>query len=184
MSGTYDPAQNLGSHWEKVLQGDARAYSHLHDALHPVLYRYALAMLADEGLAADVVQELFIRLWFKKESIGPLRNVKAFFMTALRRQTLNQLRSLRLLLVALPAGPDIAFSQEDILIAAEQEASLRQRIAGILNRLPRRQKEVIYLHYYEGLSYDEIAGIMGIHYQSVINHAHKAILQLRKEMGR
>jgi len=183
MSATLNQDELLRRYWEEVLQGDTRAYAQVHELLHPVLYRYAGAMLNDEELAADVIQELFIKLWFKKERIGPLQHVRAFFFTALRRQALNQLRSLRHLQIIVPGEPDIAFSPEDIIIEEEQESAQRDKIVAYLASLPKRQREVIYLRYYEALSYQEVATVMGINYQSVINLSHKGILQLRRLMG-
>lgn len=184
MSDIQSTDQLLGGHWVEVLKGNTLAYSHVHELLHPVLYRYAFAMLSDDALANDVVQELFIKIWFRKERLGELQNVRAFFLTALRRQALNQLRSLRRLQIIAPAEPDIEFSAEDIIIAAEQKQGLKEKLALYLNQLPKRQKEVIYLYYYEELSYDEIAGVMGINYQSVLNLMQKAIKQLRELVAR
>lgn len=183
MPDTYGQAGDLAGCWTAVRAGDSRAYAHIHSQLHPVLYRYAFAMLGDEDLAQDVVQELFIRIWFKKEMIGELHNVRAYFFTALRRSTLNQLRGLRSLRILPPGDPDIEFSVEDILIGEEEQSALRERLSRYLNELPRRQKEVIFLRFYEELPYSEVAVIMKVNYQSVINLAHKAIAQLRLLMG-
>lgn len=183
MPDTYDQGEDLTSSWHFVLQGDARAYASIHGQLHPVLYRYALAMLGNEDVAQDAVQEVFIRIWYKKDTIGLLQNVRAFFFTALRRQALNQLRGLRSLQILPASEPDIEFSPEDILIEQEHVAERQLKISQYLNQLPRRQKEVIYLRFYEELSYTEIAEIMKVNYQSVINLAHKALTQLRGMMG-
>lgn len=183
MPDAYEQGEDLTSSWQFVLQGDARAYAGIHGQLHPVLYRYAFAMLGNEDVAQDAVQEVFIRIWYKKETIGLLQNVRAFFFTALRRQALNQLRGLRSLQILPPSEPDIEFSPEDILIEQEHVAERQMKLSQYLNQLPRRQKEVIYLRFYEELSYTEIAGIMKVNYQSVINLAHKALTQLRGMMG-
>lgn len=183
MPDTYDQAEDLTGYWAAVRAGDSRAYAHIHGQLHPVLYRYAFAMLGSDELADDVVQELFIRIWYKKDSIGELHNVRAYFLTALRRSALNQLRGLRTLQILPPGEPDIVFSPEDIIISGEVQAALRERLGKYLNELPKRQKEVIYLRFYEELPYADVAGIMKVNYQSVINLAHKAITQLRALMG-
>ncbi|RPE13127.1 RNA polymerase sigma factor [Chitinophaga lutea] len=184
MPDTYDQAGDLTGYWTAVRAGDSRAYAHIHSQLHPVLYRYAFAMLGDDALAEDVVQELFVRIWFKKDTIGELRNVRAFFFTSLRRSALNQLRGLRSLQILTPGEPDIEFSPEDILIGEEEQSALRVRMSQYLNQLPKRQKEVIFLRFYEELPYSEVAVIMKVNYQSVINLAHKAITQLRAMMGK
>lgn len=183
MPDTYDQGNDLTGYWSNVLQGDTRAYARIHGQLHPVLYRYALAMLGSGELAEDAVQEVFIRIWYKKERIGELKSVRAFFFTAIRRQALNQLRGLRNLQILTANEPDIEFSPEDILIEQEDQEEKKARISQYLNQLPRRQREVIYLRFYEELSYTEIADIMQVNYQSVINLAHKAITQLRGWMG-
>src|SRR6201985_3714086 len=76
-------------------------------------------------------------------------------------------------------GPDIDFSPEEIVVRNEEYENLQTRIAALLNELPRRQKEVIYLRYFEEMDYTQIAEVMGIHYQSVLNLTQKALLKLR-----
>lgn len=183
MPDTYDQGSDLTGYWNAVRMGDARAYAQIHGQLHPVLYRYAFVMLGDEDLAQDVVQEVFIRIWYKKENIGALQNVRAFFFTALRRRALNQLRGLRSLQILPPGEPDIEFSPEDVMIGQEEQSALQGRLSQYLNQLPKRQKEVIFLRFYEELPYTDVAAIMKVNYQSVINLAHKAITQLRTMMG-
>ena len=55
--------------------------------------------------------------------------------------------------------------------------------AKLLNKLPKRQKEAIYLKYYSGLKATDIAEIMDINYQSVVNILHKAIKNLKEEVS-
>lgn len=183
MPGTYGQDEELNNYWEAVRRDDPGAYAQVHAILYPLLYRYALAILSDEALAEDAVQEVFIRIWSKKASIGTTRNLRAFFFTALRRHCLNQLRSLRMLQVLPSPGPDIEFSPEDILISEESREIRRETITRYLNQLPRRQKEAVYLRYYEALSYEEIAVIMKVNYQSVVNLVFKAIARLREWLG-
>jgi len=171
----------LSSWWLQALEGDAQAFQLMHKELFKGLYNYSLKLLQDGDLAGDAVQELFVRVWTKRGTIGPLQKVKPYFFTALRRQILNQMRDLRLnkLRINHIPGPDIAFSPEEIVIKDEEYLSLQKKITELLNELPKRQKEVIYLHYFEELDYTQIAEIMGIHYQSVLNLTQKALQKLR-----
>ena len=61
----------------------------------------------------------------------------------------------------------------------EEYLSLQSKITELLNQLPKRQKEVIYLHYFEDMDYNQIAEIMSINYQSVLNLTQKALQKLR-----
>jgi RNA polymerase sigma factor (sigma-70 family) len=122
-----------------------------------------------------------VKVWVKRSVIGPLQKVKPYFFTAMRRQILNQLRNLHLreLRIGGLPRPDIDFSPEEIVVRNEEYLSLQAKIAAVLNELPKRQKEVIYLHYFEEMEYTQIAEIMGIHYQSVLNLTQKALQKLR-----
>ncbi len=168
--------------WLQALEGDTHAFRSIHGELFGGLYVYALKLLQDNELADDAVQELFVKIWVKRGEIGTLRKVKPYFFTALRRQILNQLRNLQvreLRIGALPR-PDIDFSPEEIVVRNEEYLSLQTKIAALLNELPKRQKEVIYLHYFEEMDYAQIAEVMGIHYQSVLNLTQKALQKLRQ----
>jgi RNA polymerase sigma factor (sigma-70 family) len=168
--------------WLKALEGDTHAFRQIHGELFEGLYDYALKLLQDSELADDAVQELFVKIWVKREVIGTLRKVKPYFFTALRRQILNQLRNLQLreLRIGGLPRPDIDFSPEEIVVRNEEYLSLQTKIAALLNELPKRQKEVIYLHYFEEMDYAQIAEVMGIHYQSVLNLTQKALQKLRQ----
>jgi RNA polymerase sigma factor (sigma-70 family) len=168
--------------WLRALEGDTHAFQLIHGELFEGLYDYALKLLQDSELADDAVQELFVKIWVKRGVIGTLRKVKPYFFTALRRQILNQLRNLQLreLRIGALPRPDIDFSPEEIVVQNEEYLSLQTKIADLLNELPKRQKEVIYLHYFEEMDYAQIAEVMGIHYQSVLNLTQKALQRLRQ----
>jgi RNA polymerase sigma factor (sigma-70 family) len=172
---------HLYSWWLLVLEGDEHAFHSIHGELFRGLYDYAVKLLQDDQLADDAVQELFVKVWVKREVIGPLQKVKPYFFTALRRQILNQLRNrqLRQLRIGGLPGPDIDFSPEEIFVRNEEYLSLQAKITDLLNELPKRQKEVIYLHYFEEMDYKQIAEVMGINYQSVLNLTQKALFKLR-----
>src|SRR5260221_6676537 len=173
--------EELEDWWLRSLEGDTHAFHNIHRELFGGLYHYALKLLQDGEFANDAVQELFVKLWVKRGSIGVLKQVKPYFFTALRRQAINQLRNHRLRQLRLNGlpGPGIDFSPEEIVVKDEEYLSLQNRIAALLNDLPKRQKEVIYLHYFEEMDYAQIAGVMGIHYQSVLNLTQKALIKLR-----
>lgn len=177
-SSNTDP---LSAWWQLARQGDTQAFERIHGELFHALYYYALKLLEDNELADDAVQDLFIKIWVKRASIGELQKVKAYFFSALRHQVLNQLRNLRLrqLSISRMLQPDIVFSPEEIVVHQEEANSLRARLLALLNGLPPRQREAIYLHYFENLDYQQVASIMGVNYQSVLNLVQKAMQKLR-----
>jgi len=173
--------EKLQQWWQQSINNDTAAFAGIHRELFDGLYNYAAKLLNDEALADDAVQDLFIKIWSRRASIGILEKVKPFFYTVLRRQILNQLRDLKLkqLKISLVTEPDIEFSQEEILIKKEADAWLKCKIVELLNALPERQREVIYLFYFENMSLTQIAEVMGINHQSAMNLKQRAVIKMR-----
>ena len=73
------------------------------------------------------------------------------------------------------------FSIEEQLIADETTAIKVQQLNRLINHLPTRQKEALYLRYHQGLSVEQVAEVLNMNYQSTKNLLHRAILQLRKD---
>lgn len=167
--------------WDAFLEGDIEAFSAIHRFSYPALYHYALKIQQDEALADDAIQELFIKLWTKKAHLKPVIHVKAYLLKALRNIILNELRNLKLrqLKVRFSKQPDIGYSVEDVLLKAEENRERSLLVTRILNTLSKRQREFIYLKYYEDLSYREIADVMNVNYQSVLNLAQRTIRYIR-----
>lgn len=178
----YNEGGELKLLWTACISGnDTDAFKKIHESLFDGLFLYAQKLLEDEDLADDAVQNLFIRLWTKRESIGEIQKIKSYFYTALRRQVLNQLRDIKLrkLKISFLSKADIEFSPEEIKIKEEDANKRTQQVLEMLNQLPKRQKEVIYLHYFESLDYNQIAEIMQVNYQSVLNLKQKAITKMK-----
>ena len=169
--------------WQQSLTNDAAAFGNIHAALFEGLYSYAAKLLNNEALAEDAIQDLFIKIWSKRTSIGTIEKVKPFFYTSLRRQVLNQLRDIKLkqLKISFINEPAIEFSQEEIIIQKEDSEGLKEKITNLLNTLPARQKELLYLYYFENMSLTQIAEVMGINQQSAMNLKQRALQKLRSE---
>jgi RNA polymerase sigma factor (sigma-70 family) len=74
-------------------------------------------------------------------------------------------------------------SYESLRIETEENKDKIIRLNNLLNQLPPKQKEVIYLKFYKGLSNEQISQILNINYQSVKNHVYRSIVMLRSYYG-
>ena len=162
--------------WIAFTKGDEKAFVMLHDLFFHSLHAYAMRMLQDPDLAYDAIQELFLKLWEKRTALPEVQFVKAYLMRCLRSAILNKLRSLKLYELKITARsqtPDIEFSPEEIRIKKESASFNNRQLTQMINTLPARQKEIIYLRFYEGLSYKEISRILNINYQSLVNNINR-----------
>lgn len=182
-----DPVRSAEALWDIVSKAPpveaAKAFEQLHRLLFEPLFAYAWKWTENKALAADAIQDLFIRMWEKRMQTGPIRQVKAYFFRALRTTIINQFKAASRNRLGFPEKlpePEWAFSPEEIFIHEEKNQHLQQSIVQMLNQLPPRQREAVYLRYFEDLDYRQIASVMGVNPQSVANFLHKAIHHLKQ----
>lgn len=172
--------------WESFLDGDLKAWEQIFKLFYRDLYGYGIKLSARPELTKDCIHELFVVLWDRRAHLDEVGSVKAYLLASLRRSLLKKIRKERKYYVdwdeKVHATVDIQFSPEEIIIRGEIKADKRNALYKALDSLPDRQKEVLYLKYFNGMSYDEIEEILGINYQSIRNHAYRAVKSLRKIM--
>jgi RNA polymerase sigma-70 factor, ECF subfamily len=129
------------------------------------LYAYAMVLSRNSAVAADLVQDTYVRALKAKESLRPDSNVKSWLFTILRNIWLNQLRHER-------AGPMIADLDSDENLADVSVSTSdsphdlyvknleRERVRTAIQQLPIEFREIIILREYEELSYSEIANLL------------------------
>lgn len=164
--------------WLKVRNGNVEDFSRLHALLYGGLYNYGHHFTTDSILLEDAIQELFIRLWQTRQTGDELQNIKAYLFCALRRALLREKGKFTNLQKLHTAWSALVFTQDNLptdTIFQERQVLLIR----VLNALPLRQKEIIYLRFYDGLTYEEIAQVLAMNYQSVRNSVFRAMKSLR-----
>lgn len=174
--------ENLETLWNRVSAGDDKAFAAIHVKLYPDLLRYALNLTRDEELADDLLQDLFVKFWQKKEQIGPIANVTSYFFRSTRSIILDHFKSAKIKENKLRDLEPFSFEccREEVMILEENNHALKDKMLCHISKLPERQKEVIYLRFYQNMEYNQITEITGIRYQSVINNVYRAIQALRE----
>lgn len=169
--------------WKGLLKNDRSALSLLFKKYYNPLLNYGLKLIADKELVKDGIQGVFYTLWKKREHLSDVEHVRAYLFTAQRR-TVFQLskqqkaRSQRDKYYVEESFLDW-IDRETLLARQEFEKEQCKQLADSLDLLSNSQKEVIYLRFYQGLSYEEIADVMQINKQSVYNKTNRAIQALR-----
>ena len=148
-----------------------------------ILYNYGFKIARDRQLTEDCLQDLFLTILETRQRLGHTDSIKFYLMRALRRDIVRKLSAEQ----RFSSDADtfefaLEFYYEptwlDRQISSEQSTLLLQE----LNSLPARQKEALFLKYFDDLSYEEIAGVMGIEQTSVYKIVYKAIASLQKRM--
>ena len=133
----------------------------------------ARTVLADDTGAEEIVQEAFARAyarWDRIESDDPLPYLRSVVLNLCRSRFRRKEPPLR-------AVPDAPSAEESASVAAR-----RRRIQRALTTLPTRQREVVALRYFGGLSTDETAAALDIAAGTVKVHLHRAVRALAAEL--
>ena len=167
----------------RIQKNDEQALALLMRKYYTDLYNYAARFTPDDALIKDCIQEVFISLWQRRQTVGIILSPKFYFLRAIKNKVLKSLDSARRKIgnQTLPEEYDFSheFSIEKIIIAKQVSEQNATRLKSILALLSKREKEVIYLKYYQYLDNGQIADLMNISRQSVYNLLHDAIRKLK-----
>lgn len=131
----------------------------------------------------DALQELFIRLWERRESLGEADSLEAYLLSSVRRILLRNKESSQKKAeysrAYISESLSVSFSMEDMMIQKEFRKEQKEHLYNAIQMLNDRQKEALFLRYYHGLTSNEIAIVMDVNPQSVRNHLARAIASLQ-----
>jgi RNA polymerase sigma factor (sigma-70 family) len=170
--------------WNAFREGDDAAFAYMYRKFGPILYSYGFHLCRHRDLVEDCVQDLFIHLQQHRGNLGETDSIKFYLYRALRRRIADKTQAnSRWVLDEMPRSRpefEVTLPVENDLIDAQTASDTKQKIELLLAQLPRRQKEALYLMYYEKMSYVDIARVMGLEVKSVYNLIYNGLLSLRK----
>lgn len=168
--------------WEQLRKGNRNAIEDLYRFNYQILYSYALKICGDKEMSKDCVQDLFVRLWEKRAQLNEVSKVRSYLLQSVWHAVVKVMKkqNRNLNLDENSHYPvEIVFPDEKRIIASQESDDKRNKLNNALNKLSSRQKEIIFMQYYEGLTIDEIQQITELKYQSIKNLTHRAMLVLR-----
>jgi RNA polymerase sigma factor (sigma-70 family) len=169
--------------WNALKLGDEKAFSSLFKKYYSHLVRYGNSFSPFPEKVQDCVQDVFTDIWIYKNSLNDNVVVKAYLLSSVRKriarvQERDHIFKKTTTVDLIPFSFD--FTIEDILIADETMLVKVSKLNQLINNLPARQKEALYLRYHQGLSVEQIAELLNVNYQSANNLLHRALLNIRK----
>lgn len=167
--------------WTRFKSGDTESFVSLFRNYYGDLFNYGCKITDDHTLIEDCIQDLFIDLW-RTNGRADIVSLKAYFFSAFKfklARAIAKVNKTRKLNSSL-AENDFEISHELFMINDQEDQLLKNRVYNAIKELSPRQKEIIYLKFHEGLSYEEVSEIMGLSYQASRNLIYQAIKVLKK----
>lgn len=178
------PEQILCENEEAVLfsfrQGSRDAFRIVHDKIVKQLLYFAENILDSVPDAEDIVSNAFLKLFSARQEMRNFEHVKRWLYVTVRNEAIDYLRAKSRW---RESKEDIAYFGSDIDEHIETErvkSILLQEINNEIDKLPRQRRAIIRLYFFEEKSTSEIAGLLQLSPQTVLNHKTKALEMLRK----
>jgi|MTBAKMStandDraft_1061839.scaffolds.fasta_scaffold00720_3 RNA polymerase sigma factor (sigma-70 family) len=178
-----DTKYELTDAWQKFRKGDHAMLGEVFEDLYQELYYYGLKLVPLPDLVKDTIQDMFVDVWFRRQKMKEVRNIKAYFFVSVRRELLKRIKKLRQE-SALENGfyEPFEFSKEDFIVKEEVDSELTRTLVQSLDKLTGRQREVVLLRFNHELEFHEIAQVLEMNIQSVRNLLFRALESIRNNM--
>jgi RNA polymerase sigma-70 factor (ECF subfamily) len=167
---------------DRIRQGDHGAFEALFRATYPQLVGVTRSIVRDADVAEEIVQDVLLELWRRREGLVVEDSLRAYLFRATRNRALNHLRHIAVERRGEPfvRGESTVSPRADArLSASEIEVAIRDAVA----TLPDRCREVFELSRLHGLKYSEIAQTLGISIKTVEAQMGKALRVLREQLA-
>ena len=169
--------------WDSFTKGDESAFDLLYQISFRSLYNYGMKLCNQHDLVKDSIHDLFIDLWKYRTKPSRVHAIKAYQYKALRNIILKA-QAQNSNSVAVEAAYHFSFdtSAETKYILQETQDGQSDGLKNALNSLTQKQREVIFLKFYDQLSYEDVAHVLGISTKATYKLVARAIAFLRKKM--
>lgn len=149
--------------------------------LRDKLYRFSLSIVRKNDIAEDVVQEILIKVWEKRDDWENWRNMEAMIYTMTKNLSLDKLKNKNNQLQAIPEGYDtVSDSTGPVQKVISQD--VERIIHNAIGKLTEIQRMVIQLRDIEGYTYQEIADLTELTMAQVKVNLHRGRLELREKL--
>jgi RNA polymerase sigma-70 factor, ECF subfamily len=177
----------MGPHEDKLIleqlkNGEEKALKTLFDRYYPSLCNYALQLLNDPDQAEEVVQDLLVRIWIKRNSLNIETSLKYYLFRSVRNQCINLIQHEKVKQLHARNIKEALFAEE----AADSyhlDPEIAYRIEAAIEAMPEKRREIFRLSRDKSMKYREIAEKLNISIKTVETQMGLALRTLREKLG-
>ncbi|MCR8560232.1 RNA polymerase sigma-70 factor [Mucilaginibacter sp. BJC16-A38] len=166
-----------------IKEGDGRAFEKIFREYFKSLHAYAYTFMKDDEQAEEIVQNVFCRIWEKRDQLNPDGSIKAYLYRAVHNESVNYLKHQK---TRTAFRVHYNNSEEQIGGEASEKvmtAELDGHIQQALNELPQQCRIIFQMSRFENLKYREIADQLNLSVKTVENQMGKALKVLRTKLA-
>lgn len=143
------------------------------------LYNYGIKITSDNELVKDAIHDVFVDIWINRSNLNITKSFRFYALRSLRNRLIRKLKKSNTQTEI--CFEDIIFQEPepDLTEQGEKEKRLKE-IKENLNHLSNREREIIFLKFFNNFDHEEISSIMEISMESAYNYLSKAIKKLKR----
>ncbi|HKJ41175.1 MAG TPA: sigma-70 family RNA polymerase sigma factor [Sunxiuqinia sp.] len=170
--------------WNSFRDGSIEALETIYEENYSSLFHYGVKFTPNDELIKDLIHELFIELIDAGNKLSPTDNIRFYLLKALRYKILHQISEI----VSTESDQhemlefSLLESIEHKLIQKEVETEIQHKMMTAIQKLSRKQQEIIYLRFYDNVSYSKIAEMFDVKIQTVRNLMNRAMKSLKDDL--
>lgn len=166
-----------------IAGGDRQAFMLLYSSWFKDLFHIGVSWTANAELVKDAINQQFMKFWEYRDRLPVVSHERSYIITSFKNTLIRLLekekRSLPLDAMPVDFSPSDEWDMTDL---ADRE-ELIALVTKAISMLPERQRELVFLRYYQGMTIQEITIHTGLTHRTVYNTIHSAISSLRSAMG-
>lgn len=168
----------------RVAKGDSHAFTILFDHYQKYVFGFGLKLTYSEELAEEIVQDIFLKIWYGRDKLGRVENFGAYLNRLVRNHAFNLLRQVA---GHAKANQRIGISSTELDNSTQRTLDFRETarlLKEAVELLPAQQKKVFALCHEQGLKYDEAAQQLNISSATVHYHMKLALNDIREHFNK
>ncbi|WP_343690908.1 sigma-70 family RNA polymerase sigma factor [Chitinophaga sp.] len=167
--------------FKQLMNGDIDAYSGLYKEYYKRFYNYGRKFTTNIHLIEDSIQEVFLDLWKRRDKLSHVDAPNYYLYSSFRYVLIKKIRQHDKIVFNQSAEEAYEFSSEHVIVSNELNEELQNKLQKAIKTLTGRQLEAIFLMYYEGLSYKEVAAILNISVKATYKIMARSLSALKEK---
>lgn len=159
-----------------LARGDETAFNELFVLYYPKVKSFALRLIGDDFIAEDVAQDIFMKLWIRRDELESINDLKSYLFIAARNSSIKSVRQL----MRKTNIDDIARQLHGPETNTVELNELLDHVRRVIDEMPSQQRRVFKMSREDGIANRKIAEQLGISIRTVENHIAAAMRKLRE----
>ena len=164
----------------RLAAGDQQAFAVLYEQYSGVSYSFVLSLVKDSSLSKDIVHDVFVKLWLKRETLTKVLSFNRYLYQMLKNAVYDHFSAMQVSRHYIDEITNFRDDYSDITQSAISMNELQMLIFEAVSRMPEKRREVFRMSRYQNVENKEIARRLNIDVRTVENHITNALSDIRK----